>query len=271
MSTTLLGVDFTSAPRAKKPISCAWGVLEASAVRVTRFTNCPTFETFHDQLMTPGPWVGAFDMPFGLPRAFVAEQGWSAQWLRYTASATAITRQALMQRCRDYAAPRPAGAKLAYRATDKPAGSSSAMWWMNPPVVLMYHAGIPCLLRAGVSIVPCRAVSDHRTAVEAYPGLIQKRFGIGSYKQDITAKQTPAQRNNRQELLKVLTRAAPQDFGFALTLTPTQRKRCVDDASGDTLDAVLCLVQAAFAAQRADQGYGLPRRAPRNEGWIVMA
>jgi hypothetical protein len=48
----------------------------------------------------------------------------------------------------------------------------------------------------------------------------------------------------------------------------------VDDASGDSLDAVLCLVQAAWAVSRQAQGatrYGLPDDMDPLEGWIVTA
>jgi hypothetical protein len=46
-----------------------------------------------------------------------------------------------------------------------------------------------------------------------------------------------------------------------------------DDASGDSLDAVLCLLQAAWAQSRHEAGqprYGLPVFDPL-EGWIVTA
>ena len=47
----------------------------------------------------------------------------------------------------------------------------------------------------------------------------------------------------------------------------------IDDASGDALDAVLCLLQAAWALQQQRQGHGnwgLPDFDPL-EGWIVSA
>ncbi len=268
--TLLLGVDFTSAPRAKKPITCAWCVLDAGVLRLQRAVACVSFEAFSAVLAQPGPWVGAFDMPFGLPREFVAAQGWPAGWRGYTNAALALSRQELVGRCRAYAAPRPPGEKLAYRKTDRPAGSSSAMWWVNPPVVLMYHAGVRCLLDSGLSIAPCQRTNDKRIALEAYPGLVQKRLGIKSYKQDIVAKQTPAQRENRIALLAALTQNAPEMIGCEISLTPPQRAAMIDDASGDALDAFLCAVQAAFAALRPDT-FGFPAQAPVNEGWIVMA
>ena len=46
----------------------------------------------------------------------------------------------------------------------------------------------------------------------------------------------------------------------------------VQDASGDKLDAVLCMVQAALAQQRhvaGDKLYGLPPKMDALEGWII--
>jgi hypothetical protein len=48
----------------------------------------------------------------------------------------------------------------------------------------------------------------------------------------------------------------------------------VQDAAGDALDAVLCLVQAAWAQQRFEEGdprYGLPANIDPLEGWILTA
>jgi hypothetical protein len=66
--------------------------------------------------------------------------------------------------------------------------------------------------------------------------------------------------------------------GLRLRLTHAQRDALADDATGDSLDAVLCLMQAAWAlwqqtvAPRADAGpgWGLPAFDPL-EGWIVGA
>jgi hypothetical protein len=43
----------------------------------------------------------------------------------------------------------------------------------------------------------------------------------------------------------------------------------LDDGSGDALDAVLCLIQAAWAAGRPN--HGLPAQVDPLEGWIVSA
>ena len=58
-------------------------------------------------------------------------------------------------------------------------------------------------------------------------------------------------------------------LGLRLKLTHAQRDDLVADASGDRLDAVLCLVQAAWASTRSD--HGLPTNIDPLEGWIVSA
>ena len=44
---------------------------------------------------------------------------------------------------------------------------------------------------------------------------------------------------------------------------------CIDDADGDSLDAVLAAVQAAWSWVRRDEDYGVPQDCDRVEGWIV--
>jgi hypothetical protein len=56
-------------------------------------------------------------------------------------------------------------------------------------------------------------------------------------------------------------------FGFALVCAPALRASLIADASGDRLDAVLCLAQAAAASRRHD--YGVPGDVDPVEGWIA--
>jgi hypothetical protein len=59
-----------------------------------------------------------------------------------------------------------------------------------------------------------------------------------------------------------------------LKLSHAQRDALAQDASGDALDAVLCLVQAAWAQAAHAQGhalYGLPEAIDSLEGWILGA
>ena len=88
-----------------------------------------------------------------------------------------------------------------------------------------------------------------------------------------SARQTPERLIARKDLVQALEEGRTR-LHVRLRLTPSQHEALVDDASGDTLDAVLCMVQAAWAAQRHAQGdalYGLPPDLDPLEGWIVTA
>eukprot|EP01031_Cornospumella_fuschlensis_P000220 gene220-biopygen193 len=77
----------------------------------------------------------------------------------------------------------------------------------------------------------------------------------------------------RKDLITALENGQTR-LGLRLKLSHAQRDTLVDDASGDSLDAVLCLLQAAWAEQRHAEGdalYGLPPGLDPLEGWIVTA
>src|SRR3954462_13620623 len=77
----LAGVDFTSAPRRGKPIVWAWGRWQRPGLlKLERFEEKTSHAAFEESLRQPGPWLAAFDMPFGLPRELVAVLGWPADW-----------------------------------------------------------------------------------------------------------------------------------------------------------------------------------------------
>jgi len=111
-------------------------------------------------------------------------------------------------------------------------------------------------------------------ALEAYPGLLARELiGTRSYKSDDRARQTPERLIVRKDLLEALAQGRTR-LGLRLRLSAAQQDALVGDASGDSLDAVLCMVQAAWAAQRHAQGdalYGLPPDLDPLEGWIVTA
>ena len=71
LPTRLLGVDFTSAPTRRKPITIARGHWDGGLLRLDGVDACTDMAAFESALSAPGPWLGAFDFPFGLPRAFV--------------------------------------------------------------------------------------------------------------------------------------------------------------------------------------------------------
>ena len=265
----IYGVDFTSAPRRAKAITVASCFLVGEKLHAEKIEKLESFAEFEAFLRRPGPWLGGFDFPFSLPRELVRDLGWPRSWKALVAHCSAMDRAALRRALDAYRASRPVGGKYAHRATDYPAGSSSPMKLVNPPVALMFHEGARRLLAAGVH-VPALANGDReRVALEAYPGLlVRKQLGLrNSYKSDTRAEQTPERTAARRRIAQALLAGRP--LGIALALESRLKASLVQDGTGDLLDAVICAVQAAWAARRP--GYGLPARLVRGEGWIVSA
>jgi len=263
------GVDFTSAPTRRKPITVALGHVLGTVVKLERIDAHPDFAGYAAWLRTPGPWVAAIDMPFGLPRELVATLGWPTDWLPLMRHYAGLTRAQIRTQFGAFCAARPAGSKFAHRACDAPAGSSPSMKWVNPPVAYMLHAGVPLLLDAGVHLPALHPGDPHRVALEGYPGLLAREvLGRRSYKSDDRLRQTPQRLIARKDLVEALEQGRTR-LGLRLRLTHAQRDDLVDDATGDRLDAALCMLQAAWAAGRPR--HGLPEDIDPLEGWITTA
>lgn len=285
MSVLLAGCDFSSSPGPRKPIVMATGHLERGRVCLHTLECLPTLQAYADWLTVDRTWVCGFDFPFGLPRELVAHLGWPLQWLACMRYYAGLGRADIRQAFAAFCQARPVGSKFAHRATDIPAGSSPSMKWVNPPVAFMMHAGVPPLIAAGVYLPGLHAPSGQRQAaraqrvgLEAYPGLLAREL-LGpkdsrrSYKSDDAAKQTVDRLIARKDMLTALENGRTR-LGLRVRLGHAQRDALVDDASGDRLDALLCLVQAAWAQVQHEQGhpcYGLPAGFDPLEGWIVSA
>jgi hypothetical protein len=264
-SLLVLGVDFTSAPRPAKPITVAVGLLTGGRRPRYRLETIRCLDS-----------LAAFDLPFGQPRSLIAHEGWPADWPAFVEFYCRQPRETLRERFRGWCNARPVGDKFAWRKADKPAGSSPAMRWTNPPVAWMMHAGIARMVAAGL-VFPAHAhpprqhriapgTGTARIALEAYPGFTARRACRGSYKSDVRAMQTPERRANRRRIVAGLV-AGQAGLAPHLELSQAWRRRLVADGKGDLLDAVICGLQAAHAALLP--GYGLPADLDPLEGWIA--
>ncbi len=271
MTTVLWGVDFSSAPGRRKPIVRARGERRGGVLRLLGLDELPTLASFEAALAEPGPWLGAFDFPFGLPRAFV-----DAHALGTDAAAVV---QAVRARCaarKDFQAMvdawgngRPPGQRLIHRATDTAmAGlsSSSPLQTRYVPVGFMWFEGFARLVQAGVALPGLGTAGDAtRVALEGYPGLLaHELIGRTSYKNS----EAPERLLARKSIVEALEQGRTR-LGLRLKLTPAQAGALVADAGGDRLDAVLCLLQAAWAAEQPR--HGLPEGVDPVEGWIATA
>ena len=264
----LHGIDFTSAPSRRKGITIASGILSGDRFELHSLSHLHDFHAFEQWLRQPGPWLGVFDLPFSLPRELIETLNWPARWPELIAHVAAQTRAQLREQFMAFCDARAVGNKFAHRATDVPAGSSSSMKWVNPPVAYMLHAGVPRLVDAGVTLYGMHPGDPDRIALEGYPGLVARSITRASYKNDDVRKQTAERRAARATILTALQTG---DYLFGIRLDAGDHlPALLDDGSADLLDAVLCGVMAAWAWQRRDARFGLPAFDPL-EGWIVGA
>ena len=270
----VIGVDFTSAPSAKKPITAAIGTWRRGSTRpvykladIRELDSLLAFEQF---LSRDEEWLGGFDLPFSQPRSLIEHEGWPTDWPAFVRFYCGQPRDVLRDTFRRWCDARPVGDKFAWRKADKPAGSSPAMRWANPPVAWMMHAGIGRMIEAGLSFPAhrhgLRSSRPRRIALEAYPGFTARTVCRTSYKSDAVANQTAARKENRRAIVAALI-AGTAGLDLTLDIGIAWRRRLVADGSGDLLDAVICSLQAAHAA--AQPRFGLPTHLDPLEGWIA--
>lgn len=267
----LAGIDFSCNPSRRKPVTVALGHLGGSVLKFEGLEAHATLDALSGWLATPGPWLGAFDFPFGLPRPFVEAHalGSSCEQVIRAVRARCATRMQWRSLVDAWGHTQPPGRRLLHRRTDTAlAGltSTSPLQTRYVPVGFMYYEGMARLVDANLTLPKMRCGDPARVAVEGYPRLLaHELIGRRSYKN----RDEPDRLIARKEILEALEQGRPARLGLRLRLTHAQRDHVIDDVSGDRLDAVLCLVQAAWASTRPD--HGLPADTDPVEGWIGCA
>lgn len=242
--------------------------MEGQAFVLHGIEAIPDWIGFETWLARPGPWIGGFDFPFGLPRQAIVDLGWPLNWPDLVSHCRKLGRDDFRTALDRYRESRPYGDRYAHRTTDRPAGSHSPLKLVNPPVGLMFLEGAPRLLDAGVTLPGLHGADSLRLGLEAYPGFAARQIIRGSYKNDAKMKQTPERSNVRRAMVAALM-ASKNQFGFRLIATSEMTASLIADGSGDRLDAVLCAMQAGWAWLRRDQNFGMPALVDKLEGWIA--
>lgn len=139
------------------------------------------------------------------------------------------------------------------------------------PVGKMFFQGAPRILKSDLSIQPCRPTANARTVIEAYPTLVAHKFvDRTSYKNDDPTRQTSGQRGARKEILRGVRSPELKDwYGFSVELDEDLAEELVEDGTGDKLDSLLCVIQAAWAYTRREENYGVPETCDPDEGCII--
>jgi hypothetical protein len=267
----IYGVDFTSAPSRKKPITYAQCRLEEDCLFLETLGCLASFDEFETFLSQPGPWIAGMDFPFGQPRTLIENIGWPQTWKEYIDLVSRMTRLQFVDVLTEYSKDRKKGDKHHLRYTDKLANARSPMMLYRVPVGKMFFEGATRLLKSGVSIQPCFVRADSRVVVEAYPALVARRsIGNRSYKTDTAKGQILTRQAAREEILHGLrTRDAKPHFGFDVHFNNHHASAFIRDGSGDQLDAFLCAIQACWAYSQRDHNFGIPIDCDSLEGWIV--
>ncbi len=263
----IMGIDFTSAPSKQKKLTCMHCTLETSILRAGSREKWTDFTAFEATLQKPGPWIAGIDFPFGQARIFIKNIGWPDYWTGYVAHAESLGREGFCKALNDYKEPRRKGDKEHRRATDKAASSISPQKLYGIPVGKMFFEGAPRLLKVGVTIPLLNSGDAERIVVEAYPGiLVRQLVGRQSYKSDTPKNQTPAQREARVGIIdKILGGELEEKYGLRVEV----ELKLADDPTGDSLDALLCAIQAARAWKQRENNYGAPLGTDPLEGWIA--
>jgi hypothetical protein len=269
----VLGIDFTSLPTRRKPITYVHATFDGDALAVMSQNEraCEkwtSFSQFEEKLRHPGPWIAGIDFPFGLPRKFIENIGWPLTWHEYVLHAESLGRAGFRRELDDYRQRRESGDREHLRRTDCRAKSVSPQKLYGVPVGLMFFEGAPRLVRSGVTILMLQDGDPDRIVVEAYPGVLAKSIlrPRRGYKHDSRNAQSAQHLAHRREILAALSKGkAKQRYGFEV-IAP---EALCEDRTGDELDAFLAAIQGAWAWRNRSRNFGIPIDADPLEGWIV--
>jgi len=263
----IIGIDFTSDPKRKKPLTCLNCQFGNGILRAGELVEWSSYNGFEEFLSSKGGWVAGIDFPFGQARRLIENIGWPRIWEEYVELVGRLDREEFKCILNEYKELRAYRDKEHLRRTDIAASAVSPQKTVFVPVAQMFFEGAPRLVRAGVTVPGLIDGDPERIVVEAYPGVLAKRLvNRQSYKQDDPRRQTIKHFETRREIFhKIKSPNFAREFGFSIEAPVS----LCDNPSGDHLDALLCAAQAAWAALNRDHAYGVPRELDPLEGWIA--
>ena len=266
-----LGIDFTSAPSHRKPITCAVGEFDKGQLTIVEILHWSTFGEFEAFLAQGGSWWAGCDFPIGLPEKLIRNLGWPATWEDYVTLVSSMSKNEFVEVLVEYSSSRPQGDRHHLRTTDRLASALSPMMVYGIPVGRMFYEGATRLLESDVNLIPCRLTSPisgtvraRRNLVEVYPALVARSLiGRRSYK----GKDNQERRSARKEIVDQLEsqsscRVYDICVGIHIDTNPL-----IEEPHGDCLDAVLASIQVAWLVDNLDPWLASASNAA--EGWIA--
>ena len=267
----ILGINFNHSPSKKKPITitiCDFKKSRGlSIIKVEYLYEIKEFKKFLD---LQGPWFAGINIPLGQPSHFLKKMGLPEKWNQYIKEINRWTPEGYEKKVNHFLAHLPTSTKIPLRLTDTMAGSESPLKIKKKQIGYQFYEGTRCLLKSGVSILPCYPKNDKRVVLESYPDLVTQRFavnGLGSKSKNIDIEKL------HKDILKGLeTPEFERDFKFKLFLEDSLKLKCIEEANGTILNAILISTQVAWAYSMGKPNYGIPdlqHPSIQTEGWIV--
>ena len=268
------GIDVTSAPSRRKPLTVAQGHWDGNVLHlesIELLESIGALKRHFDAIDPRLPSVTGLDCPLGQPRRLVENLGWPAEWEVTVERFAAMNREELLAFFEAYRAPRSPGDKQHRRLTDIATGGCSPMMVHGVPVGRMYHAVVPLLAGSTLNLLPCRPSSSPATVLEVYPALLARQAAPGRrYKSESDRQEGAADRRDAREAIleRLESGGDSSPVGFPVRL-PADRLGAIEDPKGDRLDAILAAASAAWAWSKRDEGWGFSSEFDPFEGAIV--
>ncbi len=267
----IFGINFTENPSSKNPISIAICDFKKNhGLLVHKVENLSSLSEFETFLKQKGPWFAGVNFPLGQPKQFLEKMSLPEGWNNYIKGIQKWKQTGFEKKVKQYITKLPKGTKAPLRITDIFAGAESPLKTTSNHSIQRFFEGSNCLLKSGVSIIPCLPRKDNRIVIETLPSLVARRFKV----QEVQGKRKKFESENiHKEVIKGLeTPEFEHDFDFKLFIDDTLKLHCIEDVKGHSLDAILSSVQTAWAYNMGKPNYGIPdlqHPSIQLEGWII--
>jgi signal transduction histidine kinase len=267
----IFGINFNHSPSQKKPITIAVCDFKLSqGLSITKVESLYTLKELDAFLKQKGPWFAGVNFPIGQPNHFVKKMNLPDKWSSYIKDINQWKLDGFERKVKQFKNKLPKGTKEPLRLTDTMAGAESPLKSNQKQLTRQFFEGAQCLLKSGVSILPCHPKNDKRVVFETFPDLVAQRFvvhDLGGKKKNVDVE------NLHKDIIKGLeTPEFEQDFKFKIFLDDTLKLKCVEESNGAILNSILISTQVAWAYSEGKPHYGMPDILHPNiqtEGWII--
>ena len=159
----IFGINFNPSPSEKKPITIAiCDFKKSQGLSVSKIESLCSLKEFDTFLKQKGPWFAGVDFPLGQPNLFLKKMNLPDKWNSYIKDINRWKLEGFEKKIKQFKTKIPAGSKEPLRLTDTMAGAESPLKQNQKQMVQKFYEGANCLLKSGVSIIPCNQKNNIR-------------------------------------------------------------------------------------------------------------